>query len=227
MRPILPQAVMVDSSFFYRLIDRSEHRHAECRLLFNALIEAGTRLFTTKNQKSVIEYFESAVNSWGATPGDEYPRNSQVFVRARLALLDGLLRLDELPRTDPFWETWANHRATMAKLGEYSARLLEENPADENVLWLSAALSLWHCSNAFGWSAWRGLHALGKFEPGWAIDAAATVELESGVPTIEALATLFRELGVITQARAHLDKVVQRGSSTGRAWALRVMNALN
>lgn len=38
---------MIDSSFFYRLIDRSEHRHEECRVLLGQLIQAGTRLFTT------------------------------------------------------------------------------------------------------------------------------------------------------------------------------------
>src|SRR5581483_1990430 len=47
MRDILPRTVMVDSSFFYRLMDRAEHRHEECRLLLDQLIQAGARLFTT------------------------------------------------------------------------------------------------------------------------------------------------------------------------------------
>jgi predicted nucleic acid-binding protein len=38
---------MVDSSFFYKLMDRSEHKQEDCRLLLDQLIHAGARLLTT------------------------------------------------------------------------------------------------------------------------------------------------------------------------------------
>src|SRR3954452_8897397 len=98
---------------------------------------------------SVIEYVESALGAWGETAGLSYPYGCPVFAPARRAIIDGLLRLDRLPRTDPFWKTWANDRATMAKLQEYSSRLLDEEPADETALWLSAALRLFYCDNDF------------------------------------------------------------------------------
>jgi hypothetical protein len=178
------------------------------------------------SQESVIRYFDSKIGAWGVTPGLGYPWSRSVLTRARQAILEALLRLDRLPRGDSFRSTWANSRATMAELDGYCSRLLQENPADEDALWLSAALSLRGCDNDFGSSAWKGLHKLGKLEVAWVIDAAATVELASGVPTIRPLVVLLYEFGLADDARAYLRGVVGDATGYGRAWARNALAAL-
>jgi hypothetical protein len=177
-------------------------------------------------EQELLQYCER--NTAHLSPPFE-PRvdTSGVFARARCAILNGLVRLDKLPRTNPFWRTWANHRATMTKLQDYSSQLLQENPADEEIIWLAAALSLNYSGNDFASEAWRALHKLGRFNLAWAIDAAAYVELGSGVFTVGALVDLLRELGLVDQARAYLQIAAQDESSTRQGWALRVLAALS
>jgi hypothetical protein len=118
---------------------------------------------------------------------------SSVFERARRAILDDLLRLDRLPRSDPLWRTWANDHATLAKLSDYSDRWRKQFPSDPDATWLAAGLNLYYCSNDFASDSWRALHRLGRFEAAWAIEAAAHVQLSSGVPTLAPLVALLME----------------------------------
>lgn len=187
------------------------------------------------NESAIREYFRSKMAASGLAPGTARWGRSDVFERARLALLDGLLRLDKLPRNDPLWLNWANHSATVAKLSDYSHRWLQWSPADPDAIWLVAALNLYYCDNDFGCQSWRALHALGKLQAAWAIDAAAYVELSSGVPTAAEVAALLRDLGRQEEGRAYLTNLpegwpIWLGSkSTGchRAWAQAVLSALD
>jgi hypothetical protein len=59
-------------------------------------------------------------------------QNGQVFsARAYEALLTGLSRLNELPRTNPFWRN-TNNRPTIYKLGEFCQMKLADAPEDKD-----------------------------------------------------------------------------------------------
>jgi hypothetical protein len=113
--------------------------------------------------------------------------------RLREALLDGLRRLDALPRTDPFWDG-TNRRPTVYKLRELAERTLERGPKEAWACWAYAAISLLWCTNDFGLPGWRGLYELGLLDPSWPIHAAFHVRVSTGHNTAPAIAGFLRAI---------------------------------
>ncbi len=178
------------------------------------------------DDSAVYDYFQAKVRRWGTEVDAARWGRSDVFERARRAILDGLLRLDSLPRSDPLWRPWANDRATLAKLGDYLHRWRQESPADPDAIWLAAALHLYYYDNGFGADSWRALHRLGQFDPAWAIDAAGYVERSSGVPTVAPLIALLRDCAQAKEARKYLLRLSADDDSGNRSWARIVLAAL-
>lgn len=92
--------------------------------------------------------------------GDEFYR------RAYYSVLANLRRLNQLPRTHPFW-TNTNLRPTYPKLAEYCEMLLAADPVDEIALWFLGTHEA-HAGDRFGQDYWLRLHRLGKFPLSWA-----------------------------------------------------------
>src|SRR5687767_7728034 len=93
---------------------------------------------------SIEEYFQSTIEGTELAEADL--NGDGLFSRASRAILDGLYRLDALPREDPFWQN-TNNRATIHKLGEFCRLLLKQNPANTRAIWTLIGLDLLHWSN--------------------------------------------------------------------------------
>ncbi|MFE4265409.1 hypothetical protein [Streptomyces sp. NPDC056883] len=78
-----------------------------------------------------------------------HPEFAERMVRV---LRDGLRVLEGLPRDDVFWGGWANHHATIHKLGVLAAERLQRDPADRTARWTLVALALARGSNDGGLS---------------------------------------------------------------------------
>ncbi|HEY7065119.1 MAG TPA: hypothetical protein VII06_26825 [Chloroflexota bacterium] len=178
------------------------------------------------DEQAVREYFENSTWRLNQLQSRAVWEGSDDWARAERATLDGLLRLNRLPRSDPYWATWANDLPTFAKLGEYAARLRDADSSDIGAIWLAAAGSLYACDNDFGSDAWRALHRQDEFDIAWAIDAAAVVELSSGVPTVEAVGSLIRELGQADAAGSYLSDHLKSENAYAASWARRALEAL-
>jgi hypothetical protein len=178
------------------------------------------------DEQAVREYFETSTLHLNELQSRAVWADSDVWARAEQAILDGLLRLNRLPRSDPYWATWANDRPTFAKLAEYCTRLRNADPADLGAIWLEVALNLYCCANDFGTESWRALHHNGCFDVAWPIDAAAVVQLYSGVPTVLALTSLVHELGEEQAARSYLAVRSKCSDVHAAGWARHALRTL-
>lgn len=124
--------------------------------------------------------------------------------RLRRALFDGLVRLDALPRTDPFWEG-TNRRPTIGKLRDLAEQSFNEDRGEEWECWAYAAISLLWWDNYFGMAGWLRLHAMGLLDPAWPAQAAFHVRAESGYDTAPSLALFLTGIGAAVPdwARPH------------------------
>lgn len=116
--------------------------------------------------------------------------------RAIAALRAALGELNRVPRDDPFWQGWANHNATFAKLGERCVARLALDPDDEVARGALRAMALKYASNDFGlpylaWNVERDVAAV--------LDAVGTAEmgelsvgLDMTPPLLDALARVDR-----------------------------------
>src|SRR5262245_47153596 len=69
--------------------------------------------------------------------------------KAARVIFQSCRRLNQLPRSDPFWEN-TNLRPTVYKVPEFCQRLLAEDPGDTLALWTLASLSTFWGANDFG-----------------------------------------------------------------------------
>jgi len=82
------------------------------------------------------------------------------------AILTGLERLNQLPRSHPFWRN-TNRRPTIYKLGEFCRLELAIAPGDSELLKAAALLPVWHGSNDFGQEDWLELCRQPGFDLRW------------------------------------------------------------
>jgi len=129
---------------------------------------------------SLRAYFEDGIrrNTW-LFPPDLPPDGDDFRSRARRALLEGLRRLDALPRDDPFRKD-TNLRPTFFKLHDFNRRLRERDPCDEQALWCEIALDQIHGSGYLSVEEWRQLHRCGGLNVRWPIHSAWAIVAELG-----------------------------------------------
>ena len=112
--------------------------------------------------------------------------------RLRQTFVDGLARLDALPRSEAFWEG-TNGRPTLEKLAAFARYVLARQPGDRGALWVLVALALLRCANHFGLSCWQRLRALGGLDLSWPVNAAFHVFAHSGHDTTLRLVEFLKE----------------------------------
>lgn len=144
-----------------------------------------------------------------------WPGGAAFFAKVLDTLHAALVRLNAVPRDDPFWAT-KNRRPTLYKLRDYNAHVLQKNPDDALALWTQAALYILHGSTNFGHKQWRRLHYVGEFDVAWPILAALVTELNAE-PTGQALYELIDRIEEYDGARAVLRSL----DATDDPWILR------
>jgi hypothetical protein len=128
---------------------------------------------------------------------------------------DGLLNLDKLPRSDPFWDN-TNKEATVYKLADYSADLSEKHPRSPDGPWLGIALAVLYCANDFGSEGFKSLQRLDSdcFEVALPIEAAYAVYARSFFDTSSHCALTIREMGLVQAALDYIEDM--KPSDVGR-----------
>jgi hypothetical protein len=137
--------------------------------------------------------------------------------RLRWRLLDGLRRLDALPRDDPFWQG-TNRRPTLGKLRDLAERELHRGPRPAWACWAYAATSVLWCCNDFGLPGWQGLHEQGRLQVAWAVGAAFHVYASSGFDTSSALAGFLSGEGLSIETRNALEALEARVGGSFSGW---------
>ena len=131
------------------------------------------------------------------------------------AILTGLERLNQLPRSHPFWRN-TNRRPTIYKLGEFCRMELDITPGDPELLQAAALLSVWHDRNDFGQEAWLELCRQPGFDLRWPLYAALTTEL-TAYPTAEQTAVFLRA----QVRRRHPSPYCAASRPRAKAWRCR------
>jgi hypothetical protein len=140
-------------------------------------------------------------------------------------LFAALQRLNDVPRTDGFWDE-RNRRPTLYKLRDYNYVIIKKNPDDRLSLWTQAALYLLHGSTNFGAKQWRRLHYVGDFDVSWPILAALVTELNSE-STVEPLVELLERIELEAEAKAFLATFDACGDAWIVEWRDAVVAALD
>ena len=147
------------------------------------------------------------------------------IVRATESILSSLRRLNNLPRSDPFWLN-TNNRPTIFKLCEFCKRILRTDPGDKLALWTLGSLQVFFGSDDFGQHYWKDLYAAGDFDMCLAVFASLLSELNVGAME-KALSKLLTETDSIKEVTPLLERL--RGSSSRRIaeWAEALTGALS
>ncbi len=132
-----------------------------------------------------------------------------------------LSRLNELPRSDPFWSA-NNRRPTVGKLPSFCATLLAGNPTDVQARLTLAVLDTFYGANGFGEEHWRRLISVGAMEPRWSILAGLWNEVALGFGPAP-LAHFIAEASILDAARKALQPLLESGCSALSIWATDVI----
>src|SRR6266511_3203558 len=142
---------------------------------------------------------ESAIEgppSSGLEPSDQADiLGKELYARMQGAIVDGLRRLDALPRSDPFWRD-SNGRATHFKLRDYCNRMIASDPRDARALWTMIGLDILHGVNPLATGYWKRLRDLGAFKIEWLVRMAWWLEASTGEETASPLGREIGELGL-------------------------------
>jgi hypothetical protein len=87
-----------------------------------------------------------------------FQQSSELLATFRNSLFQSLLRLNHLPRTDPFWNN-TNLRPTLSKLTEFCERVLSAEPNDVLSLLTISVMTVFH-TGEFQRGRWAQLNAL-------------------------------------------------------------------
>ena len=148
----------------------------------------------------------------------------QLLRRTGECIFESLQRLNQLPRTDPFWRN-TNKRPTIFKLDQFGRRELDIKPDDRQALWMLAALDVFHGSNSFGRAYWMRLQKLGDFDITWALLAGLWAEVNFGIGSSE-MAKLLIEMESVGEARPLLELFAESRSEQITVWAEAVLELI-
>jgi hypothetical protein len=135
-------------------------------------------------------------------------------------IVDGLRRLDALPRDHPFWDQ-SNRRPTLGKLKEFSDYLLRNNPRDLSALHTAIAYEILTFQN-FQPKYWIQLHAEGKLHISWPIYTALLLGPD-GFQALN-LAHFLNAEELYDQAMTILGELMHSQDRAISEWATKIVN---
>jgi hypothetical protein len=141
------------------------------------------------------------------------------------AVMDGLTRMNSLPRDHPFWQN-TNRRPTIYKLSEFCHLELAEDPANSDALLAAAILPVWFASNDFGQEIWLQIRVQIGFDIRWPIYAASTTHVNAS-PTVEQTVQFLRDADCERSSHPILLRIATEGDGLAVSWARRVLCLLD
>jgi len=155
--------------------------------------------------ESIETYFQSKIE--GTELCNVALDENGLLSNSKKAILDGLMRLDALPRCDPFWNN-TNDRATIYKLDEFCRELLGQNHDDARAAWTLIGLDLLHWRD-LDVAHWKPLAQQGQLKSSLLIEAGLWFHTHSGTSASE-FAAFLRDLGLCFHVREEL-MLISRG----------------
>jgi hypothetical protein len=130
-------------------------------------------------------------------------------------LLESLKRLNQLPRTDPFWKN-TNLRPTTPKLSSYCSDVLTQHPEDVLALLTQAVLGVAHAS-VFETQCWVRLFKLQAVGIETVAFAAMLLEVE-GAPSATEFAVFLTETNTGDDVNQAILKAIVNGGKFLAGW---------
>ena len=140
------------------------------------------------------------------------------------SLLAGMERMNELPRSDPFWEN-TNNRPTIFKLPQFRERELAPGTGSDEALWTAVFSHIWHGPNDFGERWWLELSRRGSLDVRWPVYAALTIHLTAS-STIEQLPDFLRKSKMREAAVPVIHTIAREADGDAVMWAESVLKKL-
>jgi hypothetical protein len=151
------------------------------------------------------------------------PISSEFLSDLKNALFLSLQRLNQLPRTNPFWRN-SNLRPTIFKVGEFCEGVLSREPADVPSLLAISAMTIFHTSE-FRWGRWTQLLALNAVSLEWIVFAAMYMEV-CGADDSGEFAEFVGSSGMRTAITPLLAKIGEDSGSLLSRWSYNVLSLL-
>ena len=136
------------------------------------------------------------------------------FGLVKNTLLESLKRLNQLPRTNPFWKN-TNLRPTIPKLGVYCSDVLTQHPDDVLALLTQAVLGVAHAR--FETQCWVRLFKLQAVGTETVAFAAMLVEVE-GTPSIAEFAVFLSETNTADDLKQTIRVAIANGGNFLAGW---------
>jgi hypothetical protein len=149
---------------------------------------------------------------------------NKLLEKAGESILSSLRRLNELPRTDPFWEN-TNRRPTVYKLHDFCNRLLRDNPQDVLALWTIASLNLLWGVDELSQDQWKRLHDIGNFDVSWVVHAGLFSYLNAGIEADD-LAKLLIDMNGVEESKPLLHAFSKSEADLVADWGKKVLSRL-
>lgn len=130
-------------------------------------------------------------------------------------LLESLKRLNQLPRTNPFWKN-TNLRPTIPKLGSYCSDVLIQHPDDLLALLTQAVLGIAHAGE-FETQHWVRLFKLQAVGIETVAFAAMVLEVE-GAPSIAEFTMFLTETNTADEVKQIIRAAIVNGGDFFAGW---------
>lgn len=131
---------------------------------------------------------------------------STIHARAARAILACMIRMRDIPRTDPFWAN-TNDEVTFGKIPKFCERALRDDPEDMQAMWAVVGTDLFE-GDEFRPGAWRVLVEAHQVELNDVAEAASSMYLASGRETEGDLVSFIVDLGI--DGRQFLGDLLRR-----------------
>lgn len=141
----------------------------------------------------------------------------------RASLFLALKRLNQLPRTDPFWSN-TNRRPTLYKLPAFCERTLSANPHDIEALLAITALAVISVGE-FRQGRWTQLLGRNAVSAKWVVFAAMLMEMTGSVDTHH-LAECAKAAGREAEVVSELNEAARNGGAAIAGWANQMLTLL-
>ena len=152
-----------------------------------------------------------------------YQHSAEFLATFKNSIFQSLQRLNQLPRTDPFWHN-TNLRPTVPKVAEFCEKILFTQPDDVLSLLTISAMTIFHTSE-FERGRWKELHALNAVSLEMIVFAAMLLEIAGADDRRE-----FSEFINATDTRAAvmplIEEVASHGGKLLSEWSRSVMASL-
>ena len=121
---------------------------------------------------------------------------------------------------------YSESHSFVTRLFVYCASMLRQGARDPEVLLCGGVTTWWYCPNELGVEFWSALHEVGHLNVLWPIFSAMHVELASGVPTGEPLATFLEDRHLEAEARRAVSELTIGDGRRLKLWWPHVLSLL-